>query len=327
MKYAKALLGLPLAFLAACQIIQDEKIDQSLVSSSSIINGKTSSSSSPIGNSDSALRQCYEQIGVSPLTNSSSSTILLKNQVDGSNSLPYSIYSPDTVILNLQVCGADGRTYANKCDAMYLGKTKVTAPGACTGSSSSGSSSSDLICTMEYAPICGELNGQRITYGNKCMFSKSGATYISSGECTKAVSSIYNSSSSNGLDQCAYQGIYPVCAMDASGSLKTFKNICYASQVNFKVVSNGECSQLSSSSISKISSSAITECTTEYAPVCGTIDPCGLSMTANGIACTMPARLETFGNACLAKKAGATSITNGVCGSPLGLSSSATLLK
>lgn len=43
-----------------------------------------------------------------------------------------------------------------------------------------------MMCTMQYAPVCGTENGVYKTYGNSCVLSSEGATYQHEGECTAA---------------------------------------------------------------------------------------------------------------------------------------------
>jgi hypothetical protein len=40
-----------------------------------------------------------------------------------------------------------------------------------------------VMCTLEYAPVCGQQGGERITYGNSCMLSAAGSSFLYSGEC------------------------------------------------------------------------------------------------------------------------------------------------
>jgi hypothetical protein len=38
-------------------------------------------------------------------------------------------------------------------------------------------------CTKEYMPVCGQVNGQDITFANKCLAENEGAAVITAGEC------------------------------------------------------------------------------------------------------------------------------------------------
>jgi len=42
---------------------------------------------------------------------------------------------------------------------------------------------SSISCTLEYAPVCGQLNGKRKTYGNACQLQLAGAVKVADGEC------------------------------------------------------------------------------------------------------------------------------------------------
>lgn len=41
----------------------------------------------------------------------------------------------------------------------------------------------DPVCTTQYDPVCGELNGKLKTYSNKCVAQGAGAKVIAVGEC------------------------------------------------------------------------------------------------------------------------------------------------
>ena len=74
------------------------------------------------------------------------------------------------------VCGADGKTYGNKCEARCAGAAKFAA-GEC--------GKEGCLCTKEYEPVCGA-DGK--TYGNKCEARCAGAAKFAAGECKDVVS-------------------------------------------------------------------------------------------------------------------------------------------
>src|SRR5690606_37253016 len=83
----------------------------------------------------------------------------------------------------MPVCGCDGVTYSNDCDATAAGITSFY-PGAC-GSIGMDCIDSTLIdptlgCPLYYLPVCG-CNG--ITYGNECDAMINGVTSYYYGEC------------------------------------------------------------------------------------------------------------------------------------------------
>ncbi len=83
----------------------------------------------------------------------------------------------------MPVCGCDGVTYSNDCDATAAGITSFY-PGEC-GSIGMDCIDSTLIdptlgCPMYYLPVCG-CNG--ITYGNECDAMINGVTSYFYGEC------------------------------------------------------------------------------------------------------------------------------------------------
>ena len=67
------------------------------------------------------------------------------------------------------VCGVDGKTYGNECEAECAG-VEIVAPGECK----------PCVCDTEYAPVCG-IDGK--TYSNRCMADCAGVDIITEGEC------------------------------------------------------------------------------------------------------------------------------------------------
>jgi hypothetical protein len=39
------------------------------------------------------------------------------------------------------------------------------------------------VCTEQYAPVCGETDGKRRTYGNACFAAAAGAKVVAAGPC------------------------------------------------------------------------------------------------------------------------------------------------
>lgn len=111
------------------------------------------------------------------------------------------------------VCGKDGKTYGNACEARRAGVT-VDRPGTCR-------SEDDLPCPEIWQPVCGE-DGK--TYGNACRARNAGMEVKHRGRC--------------GGDVGACPEIWrPVCGVDG----KTYGNLCKARQAGVRVRHPGRC--------------------------------------------------------------------------------------
>ena len=108
------------------------------------------------------------------------------------------------------VCGEDGVTYANECEAGRVGVV-ITHEGECETS---------CVCTEEWAPVCGS---DGVTYSNACFATCSGQMVAHEGECR---------------GDCVCPAVYaPVCGSDGI----TYGNGCEASCVGAEIAYDGEC--------------------------------------------------------------------------------------
>jgi len=78
------------------------------------------------------------------------------------------------------VCGCDGQTYSNTCEAQNAGIKKWTKGPCSTQCIDKGKIDPDGICPMIYNPVCA-CDGK--TYGNTCEAEKAGLTSWVKGEC------------------------------------------------------------------------------------------------------------------------------------------------
>jgi hypothetical protein len=73
------------------------------------------------------------------------------------------------------VCGTDGKTYGNECQATQQAGVEIAYEGECTVYDNP-----DMVCPLNYDPVCGT-DGN--TYSNECEATKSGISVAYEGQC------------------------------------------------------------------------------------------------------------------------------------------------
>jgi len=179
----------------------------------------------------------------------------------------------------MPVCGCDGRTYGNRCNAAGAG-TSVAYEGACEIETGAACGSRGLpacpegtfcafapeamcgatdrpgtcetrpeACIALYDPVCG-CDGR--TYGNACEAASHGVSVAASGECAAAgctsndecgEGQYCQANSCGGAGECVARPTactrigFPVCGCDGN----TYGNPCEAAAAGVSVASEGEC--------------------------------------------------------------------------------------
>ncbi|HRX83874.1 MAG TPA: Kazal-type serine protease inhibitor domain-containing protein [Phycisphaerae bacterium] len=173
---------------------------------------------------------------------------------------------PDVYI---PVCGCDGQTYTNECQAREAG-VNVAYAGVCigcvdnnecdvsefcdktTGDCNGVGACAPLpgVCPLAYIPVCG-CDGQ--TYTNECYADQAGINVAQEGECPAVCTANIDCGAGEFCDKaagdCGGSGtcastpasclgiVDPVCGCDG----QTYQNACYAAQAEVSVDHSGAC--------------------------------------------------------------------------------------
>ncbi len=213
--------------------------------------------------------------------------------------------------LAMLVCGCDGKTYGNSCNANSVG-VSVNTTGACSSPSSCGGPADILCnsgqfcellscgssafgnclaspvgCPKNLSPVCG-CDG--VTYGNDCLRQVAGVGKASDGSCPAAGACTIGVASSCGANQLCRAATTGTCS--GTGSCvgiptpcpmivlpvcgcdgNTYNNGCEANNAGTNVASNGKCG-------------STTGCTTTKDCPSGLSCKSGTCGTCPGIMCT-----------------------------------------
>ncbi|HKO47447.1 MAG TPA: Kazal-type serine protease inhibitor domain-containing protein [Polyangiaceae bacterium] len=188
------------------------------------------------------------------------------------------------------VCGCDGVTYSNSCNAASKGVSVLHA-GTCDGSTPGGT-------------VCGGLLGLGCAETEFCNFPI--ATQCGSGDQTGTCTEI----PSGGCDK----SLIRVCGCDG----KTYDNACLARAAGISVASNGACSTACGG---RLGATCAKGEYCNYAPddLCGKADATGICTAIHTGACTANydpvcgCNDQIYGNACEASLAGVAVAYKGQC--------------
>jgi hypothetical protein len=85
-----------------------------------------------------------------------------------------------------------------------------------------------VVCTQQYAPVCGERRGDRETFPNACVADRSGYDVIHRGQCRF----------DDDEPRFCTKEYRPVCAR-LGDTLRTFGNACEADAAGWRIIDQG----------------------------------------------------------------------------------------
>jgi hypothetical protein len=131
--------------------------------------------------------------------------------------------------------GSQQRTFSNACLARNSG-FQVTHRGECRISAPPPIGGRPLVCTQEFAPVCGRRGSQQRTFDNSCLARASGFQVMHRGQCRISAPP----PPFGGRPLACTREFRPVCAARGNRT-RTFDNACLARSSGFHPISPGRC--------------------------------------------------------------------------------------